>query len=170
MRDPFLEGYPRSCLIIVWCNVQSVSETKDGGRALHHAALHGHASVAAALLAAGASLEAEDYRRYRALHRAAWKGHLAVVETLIIAGGSGQGRLAAPSFGKHGHGPVLASLIAAGADLGAATHDGKNALQLAESGGNADALEVILAAYKQSRQLGLAAAEGGGGGRSGAAL
>ena len=96
--------------------------------ALHHAARNGHAPAAAALLAAGASADAEGGlrgkvrlpERFRPLHMAAYFGHAGVVEALLAGGadvhaldGSGQ----APLFlaTRWAHLAAVQALLAGGA-------------------------------------------------------
>ena len=55
---------------------------------LHSAAAKGHADVARALLAAGASVDAVDKQGSTPLHYAAFQGHAVVVTALLEAGAS----------------------------------------------------------------------------------
>jgi len=104
---------------------------------LHHACLSGNTDTVAALLAAGANLEARAKSLRRPLHVAAL---MAPGEDEAAAGVAGR-----PPPAKHGASAVVAVLLAAGADAGARDRGGWTALHLAAQAGRVDVVETILA-------------------------
>jgi ankyrin repeat protein len=77
---------------------------------LHYAALNGETRELLALLAAGASADAQDDNGWTALHFAAQSGHSIVVESLLNQGAN-------PNvLNRHGNGPLWVALMNARGD------------------------------------------------------
>ena len=106
---------------------------------LHEAARYGRATIAAALIAAGADLEAIPHNSHNfvagsgtPLHYAARNGHAAVATVLIAAGAEVNAKTASSGetplhwAAHYGRATVVAALIAAGADLEAIPHNSHN--------------------------------------------
>jgi ankyrin repeat protein len=131
-----------------------------GYTALHAAAAMGEAGCVAALLAAGAPVNAEAEDGATPLLAAAAQhgpDTAAAVGLLIAAGARLDARLAARGeaavhlAAQAGRGPVLARLIGAGADVHAATDGGFTALHMAAELGRADLVTLLRAAGADPR-------------------
>jgi cytohesin len=114
-----------------------VNAAEDGMPVLVYAALAGQTEIAAALIEAGANVNATGPGGATALMHAAGGGHLEIVQALIGAGAdvnatdsSGWTALMRASF--PGHTEVVRALTGAGANVNAADAIGGTALWMAE--------------------------------------
>ena len=124
----------------------------DGGTALSTAAIHGHASVVAALLGTGrlsiADIDESDEANCTALLWAAVGGHHETVRLLLASGASadfvnadGESALLLAAF--FGHPEVARVLLQAGADVRLADADGRTPRQRASAKGHATVVRLI---------------------------
>lgn len=116
--------------------------------ALGIAALYGKADVIRALVAAGASVSA-DQDGESALAVAAHEGHSAAVEALIAAGAAvnakdKDGNTALMAAAASNRAGAIRVLLARGAEINAANNDGASALIAAAYGGHAEATAALL--------------------------
>ena len=126
----------------------------SGETPLHAAAgvNRGYAAVAAALLAAGASVNAQDNNNDTPLHHAAGAGNDAYAATLLAAGADvnatghvGQTPLHSAAFS--GRTAIVATLLAAGANADVANNfNGETALHYSARRGDEDNAAALLAA------------------------
>jgi len=126
----------------------------NGDLVLGVAAMHGHPGVVAALLDAGADINATDLYG-TALHRAAANGQSEVVKLLLARKADANAKMhygrhkgATPLFdaARSGNTEVVRLLISAGALVNAATEDGVTPLMIAALEGNADAIDALVQA------------------------
>ena len=129
-----------------------VNEKNGAGETpLHHAARNGHAAVVAALIAAGAEVNATDNVGFTPLHQAALSGHVFVVLTLIAEEADVNmdddrfGFTSLHQAANKGHVSIVSALIAADADVNARTKQDRTPLWLADVGGRADVVAVLIA-------------------------
>jgi hypothetical protein len=115
----------------------------DGFTALHYPAFFGGLDVAAALIAAGADLEAISRNEMgaRPLHSAAAGRHLDVSRQLIEAGADVNaaqhgGYVPLHQAAQHGDGELVEALLAAGADRDIRLDDGRTAADIALEAGH----------------------------------
>ena len=118
---------------------------------LQTALAQGSVDIVAALLEAGAALEALDTNGATALVIATKLGHSPIVEALLAAGAALEaedkgGMRALHYAAQHGRLAIVESLLRAGAALEAAAGDGSRPLQYAAANGHALVLETLLAA------------------------
>ncbi|MBC6403341.1 MAG: ankyrin repeat domain-containing protein [Hyphomonadaceae bacterium] len=104
---------------------------------LHFAALGGNAETVAALVKAGAKVNARDENGYAPLHLAAVNGHAETVTALAKAGAEVNARERYGDTPLHdaalgGNAETVAALIKAGADIRAKNGDGELPADLAE--------------------------------------
>ena len=132
--------------------VEVVNEKNGAGETpLHQAARNGHAAVVAALIAAGAEVNAADTAGFTPLHQAALNGHVVIVLTLIAE--KADVNMDDDNFGftslhqaaNKGHVSIVSALIAADADVNARTKQDRTPLWLADVGGRADVVAVLIA-------------------------
>ena len=130
------------------------SRNMNGDLVLGVAALHGYIGVVAALLDAGADINATDLQG-TALHRAAANGHSEIVKLLLARKADtnakmhyGRHKGATPLFdaARSGNADVMRLLISAGAFVDAATEDGVTPLMIAALEGNIDAIDALVQA------------------------
>ena len=119
-----------------------------GKTPLLKAVVQDNAEIMAALLEAGAVIEARDTYGSTALIMCAAWGRVSMLTALLAAGAALEAELkngwrALHHAAARGHGPVLAKLIAAGADLAATTNYGETAQQLAQAAGRSGAAAVF---------------------------
>ena len=127
------------------------AKLNGGTTALMEAALGGHAAAIAALVAAGAEVEAKHKGGRTALMQAAAGGHAAAIAALLAAGAEVEAQMnddmtALMLAAGGGHGAAIAALVAAGAEVEAKDNDGVTALMQAAVGGHAAAIAALLAA------------------------
>ncbi|QIG78390.1 ankyrin repeat domain-containing protein [Stakelama tenebrarum] len=114
------------------------------------AATLGDADTIAALLRAGADIEARDERGYTALILASYNGHEAATHTLVSAGarldgGDGEGgNTALMGVAFKGHVEIARLLIDAGADVNARNADGQTALMTAAMFDRKEIVDLLL--------------------------
>lgn len=118
---------------------------------LHAACANGHASCAAALLAAGANLDANSGGYRQPLHGAAARGQAVCVQILLEAGADPRARTitgATPlsEAATNGDSACVAALLAGGADPTAADNAGWTAAHDAAFNGRVAPLRLLLAA------------------------
>ena len=132
--------------------VEVVNEENGAGETpLHQAARNGHAAVVAALIAAGAEVNAADTAGFTPLHQAALNGHVVIVLTLIAE--KADVNMDDDNFGftslhqaaNNGHVLVVSALIAAEADVNARTKQDRTPLWLADVRGRADVAAMLIA-------------------------
>ena len=114
----------------------------QGRSALHEAALAGHADIIAALLHAGADVQARDALARTPWLEAARGGHLAASEALAAAGslvtavdGEGRNALMLACTAESVHATLVCRLLELGVDPDAADLQGKRAVDLAAEAG-----------------------------------
>ena len=122
----------------------------DGWTALHLAAYFGQRDVAAALLAAGADVNARttNAQNNLPLHAAAAGKHRAIVDLLLDSGADVNARqeggwTALHAAAQDGDTPMIASLLVHGADSNARNAAGQTPLVIASSHGHAEAVELL---------------------------
>ena len=117
---------------------------------LHHAASHGHATIVATLIVAGADVNAKNNGGQTPLHKAADRGHAPVVSILIAAGADVNAKNndgETPLYrAAQGNAPVVSILIAARADADAKNNDGETPLHRAAAQGNVPVISILIAA------------------------
>jgi len=126
------------------------SYTHDGWTALHLAAYFGQRDVAAALLAAGADVNARttNAQNNLSLHAAAAGKHRAVVDLLLSSGADVNARqeggwAALHSAAQDGDTLMIEALVKHGADTNARNDAGQTPLAIARSHGQAEAIELL---------------------------
>lgn len=114
------------------------------------AARRGDAEALAALVRAGADVEATDPRGFSALVLASYHGHVAATRLLLAAGarpdGMGDGDSALMGVAFKGHVALAELLLLAGADPLRANAGGRTALMLAAEHGH-QAIAELLASH-----------------------
>lgn len=149
---------------IVWMLVQSGAEVdarnSRGDTPLFLAALSGHTDTVRALIEAGADVNATGRYGETSLMLAAVEGQNDIVEMLIQAGaevnrkavgdeqGEGAGWTALMIAAMAGHTDVVSQLLTAGADPKTINDAGENALDIAKSEGNKEAVRLLEAVKK----------------------
>ena len=122
-----------------------------GSTALILAATGGHVAAIAALLAAGAEVEAKMNDGTTAFMFAAQGGHAAAIAALLAAGAEveatdNNSSTAIMAAATGGHAAAIAALLAAGAEVDTKNNDSITALMAAAIGGHAAAIAVLLTA------------------------
>lgn len=117
-------------------------------RALHFAAVRGHAPVVQQLLAAGADPDLRDGSGRSPLSLAALAGSLAVVQTLLDAGAepelrSDTGMTALMNAAQQGHSEIAALLVRHGAKVAARRDDGRTAWTMAVERNDRRMMEIL---------------------------
>lgn len=151
---------------IVWMLVQSGAEVdarnSRGDTPLFLAALFGHTDTVRALIETGADVNATGRYGETSLMLAAVEGQNDIVEMLIQAGadvnrkavgdeqGEGAGWTALMIAAMAGHTDVVSRLLTAGADPKTTNDAGENALDIAKSEGNKEAVRLLEAVKRVS--------------------
>jgi ankyrin repeat protein len=133
-----------------------MTRAKKQWQRFHAAAQQGDVAAVAALLLAGARVDAANKQGETALHKAAREGHAPVVTALLQAGArvdaaDKDGVTALHEAAANGHAPVVAALLQAGARVDVADEDGDTALQMAFSRGHAQSARLLLNAASDAR-------------------
>ena len=115
---------------------------------LHHAASHGHATIVATLIVAGADVNAKSSGGGTPLHGAAFWGHASVVSILIAAGADVNAKYNSGNTPLHGAADVaiVSMLIAAGANVHAKNNSGYTPLYIAARHGRVTVVSMLIAA------------------------
>jgi ankyrin repeat protein len=129
----------------------SVDKLEHSKTALHLAASKGHAEIVAALLNAGAYIDAVDAQKKTALHLASSEGHTEIVAALINADANidafdAQKKTALHLASSQGHAEIVAALLKAGAHIHALDPQKNTPLHLASSQGHAEIVAALLKA------------------------
>lgn len=125
-----------------------------GDRALHAAARSNHPAIVKALVAAGADVNAANQSALKATHLASAKESAEVLKILLAAGAKVEPRANLTDEVRFGTANGVATLLAAGANVNAIGHGGKQAIHHAAFDGvNADIVNVLLAHGAQVNTL-----------------
>lgn len=121
----------------------------DGMTALHWASYHNHARSIAALVAAGADVDAKTLYEVTPLSLACEYGNLRAVRALLDAGADANasrrgGESPLMLAARQGNANVVRSLIKAGADMEDKEARGQTALMWASAAGNLDTVDALI--------------------------
>ena len=125
---------------------------------MHRAARDNDVTQIKALVAAGASVEAQDDMKTTPLHWAASQGHTDAIKALVAAGASVEAQDDDKRTPLHlaawkGHADAIKALVAAGASVEAQTDTKETPLHMATFQGHADAISILKAADPMRRWL-----------------
>ena len=125
---------------------------------MHRAAHNNDVTQIKALVAAGASVEAQDDTKWTPLHWAASQGHTDAIKALVAAGASVEAQADNKRTPLHlaafyGHADAIKALVAAGASVEAQADKKMTPLHWAAMLGHADAVSILKAADPMRRWL-----------------
>jgi Ankyrin repeats (3 copies)/Sel1 repeat/Ankyrin repeat len=122
--------------------------TEDGSTALHVAALEGHATIAALLLASKAQVNARGLREETPLHMAMYDGHREMAELLLanqadVNAQNTDGQTPLHLAASKGHRELVELLLSQNADPGARDKAGRTPKAVATEKGHQEIVEVL---------------------------
>ncbi len=145
------EDDPAGVVLLLKHKAKANARDRNGRTALHQAAFAGHAEIVAALIDAGADVQARDASQQRTpLLEAARGGQLATLEALLAAhadvgatDAQGNDALALACRAERVSSPLVRRLLELGADAARVDGDGKRAVDHAAAAGRWSLVSVL---------------------------